>query len=416
MTHVQTAIVVGGGIAGPVTAMALQRAGIEATVHEAYAKAADGVGGMLGLAPNGLDALAAIDLDGPVRHVAEPVSAMVVQSWTGKQLAQFDDPSGKPIMHVVWRPDLYRALYDEARRRGITIEHSHRFVDARESGDGVTARFSDDSTARADILIGADGSRSTIRSMIDLTAPPPRYTGLLGLGGLTTRAGVDSTNANYRMIFGKKAFFGYEVSDEGQISWFANLPHRDPLTLAQTREVSPEEWLRVLRDAFAADRTPAAAIIAATSPADLMVIGGLEIIPTAPVWGRGRSVIVGDAAHVPSPSSGQGASMAIESAIELARCLRDLPYAQAFAAYENLRRERVTRIIKLAARTNSHKAAGPLTRRLRDVIMPMAMKLAKPEKTAWQYNHHIEWDAPATNTVVTRRPRLTESARLDVAP
>ena len=107
--------------------------------------------------------------------------------------------------------------------------------------------------------------------------------------------------------------------------------------------------------------------------------------------------------------------MAIESAIELARCLRDLPYTQAFAAYENLRRERVTRIIKLAARTNSHKAAGPITRRLRDVIMPMAMKLAKPEKTAWQYNHHIDWDAPATDTV-TRRPRLTETARVDVAP
>ena len=84
MTHVQTAIVVGGGIAGPVTAMALQRAGIEASVHEAYASAADGVGGMLGLAPNGLDALAAIGLDGPVRHVAQPVSAMIVQSWTGK--------------------------------------------------------------------------------------------------------------------------------------------------------------------------------------------------------------------------------------------------------------------------------------------------------------------------------------------
>ena len=72
MTDIQTAVIVGGGIAGPVTAMALQRAGIEATVYEAYANAADGVGGMLGLAPNGLDALAAIDLDGPVRRVAEP--------------------------------------------------------------------------------------------------------------------------------------------------------------------------------------------------------------------------------------------------------------------------------------------------------------------------------------------------------
>ena len=69
MTAAQTAVVIGGGIAGPVTAMALQRAGIQATVHEAYASAADGVGGMLGLAPNGLDALAAMDLDGPVRRV-----------------------------------------------------------------------------------------------------------------------------------------------------------------------------------------------------------------------------------------------------------------------------------------------------------------------------------------------------------
>jgi 2-polyprenyl-6-methoxyphenol hydroxylase-like FAD-dependent oxidoreductase len=267
-------------------------------------------------------------------------------------------------------------------------------MEAGECGDGVIARFSDDSTARADVLIGADGIRSTVRSMIDPTAPSPRYTGLLGLGGWTTGGDVESTNANYHMIFGKEAFFGYEASDDGRISRFANLPHRDPLTLAQAREVPPEQWLQVLRDAFAADRTPAAAIIGTTSPADLMIIGGLEIMPSAPVWSRSRAVLVGDAAHVPSPSSGQGASMAIEGAIELARCLRDLPYEEAFAAYEGLRRGRVRRIIELAARTNSHKAAGPIARRLRDVIMPLAMKLAKPEKTAWQYNHHIDWEAP----------------------
>jgi hypothetical protein len=54
-------------------------------------------------------------------------------------------------------------------------------------------------------------------------------------------------------------------------------------------------------------------------------------------------------------------------------------------------------MIKLAARTNSHKAAGPIARRLREVIMPIAMKLAKPEKAAWQYNHHIEWDTPVSD-------------------
>jgi FAD-dependent urate hydroxylase len=404
MKHIRKAIVIGGGIAGPVTAMALQKAGIEATVYEAFASAADGVGGMLGLAPNGFAALAAIDLDDPVRRVAEPVSAMVLHSWTGKPLARFDGSSGRPVMHVIWRADLFRALYDEARRRGIRIEHSHRFVGARETADGVTAGFSNGSTAHGDVLIGADGVRSTVRSMIDPTAPPPRYTGLLGFGGWATDVDIPSTEANYHMVFGKRAFFGYKVTEEGRTDWFANLPHHEPLTRVQARSVLPERWLHILGNTFAADRTPAAVLLAHSHPADLIIIGALEIMPTAPVWSRGRTVLVGDAAHVPSPSSGQGASLAIESAVELARCLRDLPYRHAFTAYEDLRRDRVTRIIKLAARTNSHKAAGPIARRLRDVIMPIAMKLAKPEKTAWQYNYHIEWDAPVSDPATNDQP------------
>jgi 2-polyprenyl-6-methoxyphenol hydroxylase-like FAD-dependent oxidoreductase len=396
MTDIRTAVVIGGGIAGPVTAIALQQAGIEATVYEAYDAGSDGVGGMLGLAPNGLDALAAVGLDHVVRGLAQPVSAMVIHSWTGKPLARFADPTGTPILHVIWRADLHRALYEEAGRRGIRIEHGHRVVRADDTGDGVSARFADGSVARADILIGADGVRSTVRSLIDPTAPAPRYTGLLGFGGWTTGADVAATNDDYHMIFGKNAFFGYQAARSGRTSWFANLPRREPLTLAQTRGTAADRWLDVLRDAFAADRTPAAAILGHTDPAHLTVVGALDIMPTAPVWSRDRIVLVGDAVHVPSPSSGQGASLAIEGAVELARCLRDLPTKQAFAAYENLRRERVTRIIALAARTNSHKAAGPVGRRLRDLVMPLAMKLARPEKSAWQYQHHIDWNTPVT--------------------
>jgi 2-polyprenyl-6-methoxyphenol hydroxylase-like FAD-dependent oxidoreductase len=95
MTDIRTAVVIGGGIAGPVTAIALQQAGIEATVYEAYDTGSDGVGGMLALAPNGLDALAAVGLDHVVRGLAQPVSAMVIHSWTGKPLARFADPPAR---------------------------------------------------------------------------------------------------------------------------------------------------------------------------------------------------------------------------------------------------------------------------------------------------------------------------------
>jgi 2-polyprenyl-6-methoxyphenol hydroxylase-like FAD-dependent oxidoreductase len=57
VTAVRTALVIGGGIAGPVTALALRKAGIKPTIYEAYANQADGIGGALTVAPNGLDAL-----------------------------------------------------------------------------------------------------------------------------------------------------------------------------------------------------------------------------------------------------------------------------------------------------------------------------------------------------------------------
>ncbi len=78
MTKVTTALVIGGGVAGPVMAMALQKAGIEATVYEAYSAATDTIGGMLTVAPNGLEALAIVDADEAVRSVGQPMSSMIM--------------------------------------------------------------------------------------------------------------------------------------------------------------------------------------------------------------------------------------------------------------------------------------------------------------------------------------------------
>ena len=131
------------------------------------------------------------------------------------------------------------------------------------------------------------------------------------------------------MSFGKHAFFGYQVFDETSAIWFVNLPHAEPLSAAQAQQTPASEWLPLLAARFAEDRTPAAQLISRTDPADLLVVGSMENMPRVPVWSRGRMVLVGDSAHAPSSSSGQGASLAIESAIVLARCLRDLPYDQA---------------------------------------------------------------------------------------
>jgi FAD-dependent urate hydroxylase len=364
-------------------------------VCEAYPSTADGVGGGLSIAPNGLNALTVLGADDVVRRIGVPMTALVIQSWTGRQLAEFGSLPGLPSAQFVWRAELYRALYEEAARRGIDIEHGKRLVGAETTGDGVTARFADAAEASADILIGADGIRSTVRSLIDPAAPRPRYAGLLSFGARTNDTGLAPTAGKMFMVFGKRAFFGYQISDDSSGLWFANLPHSRPMTLVEARTVAAEGWLRVLREAFADDRTPALDLLRRTEAAELLVVGPMEDIPKVPSWSRGRMVLIGDAAHATSPSSGQGASLAIESAVQLARCLRDLPHEQAFGAYEQLRRARVEKIIATTARTNSDKAAGPIARVLRDLVMPVAMKrLAKPEKMAWQFDYRIDWDAP----------------------
>ncbi|MGH8878969.1 MAG: FAD-dependent oxidoreductase, partial [Stackebrandtia sp.] len=175
MNKVRTALVIGGGIGGPVAAMALRKAGIEATVYEAYNDVASGVGGALSLAPNGVNALAVLGLDAPLREIGEPIEAMEMRNWKDRRLGRFGSPAGLPPQRFVWRPKVYQLLYENALESGVHIEHGKRFTGLDQSPDGVTARFADGSTASADILVGADGIRSTVRAAIDPRAPQPRY-------------------------------------------------------------------------------------------------------------------------------------------------------------------------------------------------------------------------------------------------
>lgn len=91
--------------------------------------------------------------------------------------------------------------------------------------------------------------------------------------------------------------------------------------------------------------------------------------------------------------------MAIESAIELARCLRDVPeVSNAFVAYERMRRPRVEKVAAQAAKQNSNKAAGPMMKAVLSVLMPIAMKtFMRPEKMfGWVHNYRIDWKETVT--------------------
>jgi FAD-dependent urate hydroxylase len=401
------AVIIGAGPAGLVSALALRKAGWEAAVFEAYDRSAGlNQGVFLTLAVNGMDALRAVDAHETVMPLGFPTGQIRFLTGTGRDLgAMAIGPvlADGTVTRTLRRADLYAALHELAVQRGIAIHHGKRLTSADTSSSGTTAGFADGSSADADVLIGADGLRSAVRPVIDPNAPVPKYSGMGNVGALTRTDAIDvsseAADGDYRMIWGKRCFFGYTVSPDGEIWWFANPPSREPLAADERDDSAGKAAARKQRliDLLAVDAGPAATIVAGTEGP--ILFGNQETMPRVPVWQRDAMVIVGDAAHAVSPATGQGVSLACEDAVVLSRCLRDSPtVSTALTTYERLRRERVDRVSKWGAKIGGTKTVGPVGRVVRDLMLPHILAHgATPKamaKQAWLFDHRIAWDTP----------------------
>ena len=388
----QQAVVIGGGIAGPVAAMALQRAGWTPVIHEAHDQGSDGVGAFLTLAVNGLAALDVLGLREAVEGLGMATPAMTLVGRGGKVLGTFAMQA-----RTVSRGDLYTVLRDEAVRRGIEVRYGKRLLRteygvAGSAGPAARAWFADGDHADGDLLVGADGLRSRVRQLLDPGAPAARHVGLLNTAGHAHGVATPGEPGVAHLVFGKRCFFGYFVHPDGDVWWFANPPSPLEPTREKLLAITSDQWRARLVDLFRDDTGPMLDLIAAT----LHIVPGWNTydFPTVPVWHDDRTVIIGDAAHATSPSSGQGASMAIEDGVVLALCLRDCPdTATALVTYEGLRRRRVERVVAYGRRSGSGKAAGPVAARLRDLMLPLVMaRFASAESQAWMHDYRIDWD------------------------
>jgi FAD-dependent urate hydroxylase len=391
------ALIMGGGIGGPVAAMALERAGVDATVYEAAEAPADYVGLFLNTSSNGLDVLRTLGIDAAGQADGFPMPRMLMWSGTGKRLGEVANGirlADGTVSVAVKRGLLQRVLRQEAERRGVRFELGKRLDTYQVGGDGkMVARFADGTQVEGDLLLGADGIHSATRQVMDPAAPSPTYTGLLSIGGYSHTTTIPPTPDTQHFIFGRRAFFGYLVRDSGEIWWFANLARAEEPSRAELAGTATEQWKQRLLELFADDFPRISEIIQATHGE----IGAYTVhdLATIPTWHRGPVALVGDAAHATSPNAGQGASLAMEDALVVAKCLRDLPDTeQAFAAYERLRRDRAEKVVAYSRRIGQSKAIGnPIGIRIRDLVMPFALKrFANPQAHAWIYTYHVDWD------------------------
>ncbi|GIJ46009.1 FAD-dependent oxidoreductase [Virgisporangium aliadipatigenens] len=335
-------LVVGGGVAGTATALALRRYGIPSTVFEAYGAGGDDAGAFLTVMAGGMSALASIDAADAVVAVSYPAAAVETFTADGTHL-KHGDIAGPA--RTLSRAALYRALQELAVEREIEIAHGRRMVDAtRTGGGGVEVRFADGSRRDGDLLVGADGIHSLTRRLIDPQAPSPRYTGQHVVYGYADGQPVPSAPDAYHMVFGSRAFFGFTAPGDGRTWWFTRINGE-----SRPAGTTPAQWRDLALAAARVDDGPAAAIIGATGE---HVVGGDSYdIPTTPHWHDDRMVLVGDAAHAASPAAAQGASMAVQDAVALAEALHEQAEpAAAFAAYAARRRPPAEETVAASAR------------------------------------------------------------------
>ncbi len=391
------AIIIGAGISGPAMALQLRRIGIESVVYEGRSHSDTSEGVFLGLTPNGQNAVRdLVDLT-LLREKYTPgkmefynaLNRKIGQLDTARQREQF----GAETIQLK-RGKLNGLLRQAALAQKIPICTGKKLTSLRQTGNGVSVTFADGTGDAADLLIGCDGVHSATRKLLFPGAPLPRYTGLLSTGAYARLPGMESLFGAIHMVFGEKAFFAYAVSNQGEVWWFNNYRRAEEPSPGEVEGELTAEIKRRLLQLHRNDPHPIRAIIAAT---DAIAAYPVYELPFLERWHRGAACLVGDAAHATSPHIGQGASLALEDTVVLARCLRDIPDAErAFAAFEARRQERVRRIVQQARKVGDNKTSpGKIGQFLRDLLLPFFVR-REAKKSNWVYAYREDWLRPVT--------------------
>jgi 2-polyprenyl-6-methoxyphenol hydroxylase-like FAD-dependent oxidoreductase len=331
----QQILVIGAGISGLATAVALQRRGKDVTVIEERADTSSGAG--ISIWPNALAALDEIGLGDAVRAAGGSVTAGALR-WRDGSWLRHPSPQrlvkalGEPLV-VIHRSALTKVLAD-----ALALGTLQTGLSARElvmTADGVQVTLSNSTTRDASAVIGADGTRSVVARHLNgpLADHYVGYTAWRGVADCT----IDPDVAGE--VLGPGIEFGHVPLGSDRTYWFAT-------ERALAGRGSPQGELAYLRTRFASWADPIPAVLAATDP-DGVLRNDLYDRDQARQWTRGPVVVVGDAAHPMRPHLGQGGCQGLEDAAVLARFVEgDDNLAAAFARFAAFRRPRVRCLVR----------------------------------------------------------------------
>jgi len=376
--------VIGGGLGGLSAALALYRAGFDVDVFEQAAELNE-VGGGINMGPNAARILYRLGLGAALdRDAVRPATAHVRRWDDGRTLQKAplnplcDELYGAPHL-TAHRADLQRAI-----AAGLPTERIHlgyRLVGLLDHDDGIEADFANGARIRADILVGADGIHSTVRTIL-FGDEAPQFAGCVAYRGLVPAARI----ADLDLERGNQSWLGpgghlvhYFVSG-GRLLNFVGWTEHDSWNREDWTDRATVE--RALA-AFAGWHPQIRRIISAANTCFIWALFDRDPLPR---WSVGRVTLLGDACHPMYPFMAQGAAQAIEDGAALAALLAaGGDPVETLRRYEEIRLPRVTRLQEMS-RANKHRyhmPDGP-EQQARDAAM-VANRERAPETMRWLF-------------------------------
>ena len=313
MGDIQKILVVGGGIGGLSTTVALRNAGVEVDVVERN-PAWDVYGVGIIQPPNALRALHAIGLAEQCLEQGHPIMGGRNHLADGTLLGEDDYPPvvpGWPPMNGITRPALHEILKAAVLSSGADVRVGETVTEVAQRPDGVDVTFTDGSHRSYDLLLGIDGLYSDMRAMLFGDAVRPRYTGQACFRyNLPRIEGLDRI----------EVYIGGEAGTAGFVPLSDDLMYMLFILKWPEEELrqDPRELDRVMREKLAPFGGRIGEHREQITDADQVVYRPVDNIIMPAPWYTGRALLMGDAAHGTSPHAGQGAAQAIEDGVVLA--------------------------------------------------------------------------------------------------
>lgn len=306
------AIIIGAGIAGLTTAIALSRQGIDFELYERAERLTE-VGAGISLWANALEVLDRLNV--PIHDISLPLKQTELRLDRGRRPTSLF-PASQLAAIVNYSPPLamvHRAELVDLLARHAPAERLHfgyELCEVKQTSAQVEARFKNGLRVAADLLIAADGIKSVVRELIQ-GQQAPRYSGYTCYRGVCPRP--QSIEAGYMgEWWGRGLRFGITTLPRDRIYWFA--------TRNSAQDEPHVQLAREVRDLFVDWVDPIPEILASTPDDGFLHNDIIDRPPDARQW-LGRMVLIGDAAHATTPNLGQGGCMAIEDALALANAL-----------------------------------------------------------------------------------------------